>query len=733
MKRPDRPAGSAVPRVRAERRTKAGALTINPDVDALKQLHELQVSQIEIELQSAALAELQLLKDEFESDLHRYAELYERAPVSYFSIERGGAISRANLAAAAMLCLPKQQLLGKKFEQFVAADAQGRFRQFIDAVFDSGARHVLEVGLHHNTGRVRIEANLDPSAGHGAGACRMIVTDLGDAEGDPDGHESALRRAFIILDNINEGVVVTDASNKIVSVNPSFTKITGYLAEEAIGRDPAFLRGTVQPSLLHDEMWRSLNQSGSWQGEVRNRKKDGAPFVEWLSITQLRAPDGGVGNFVGVFSDITQRKQAEIALRDLHNELDLRVVERTAELTETNALLVQEIAERERAEVALRDAEHFFHATIDSLADRVLVLDEAGMIVHANQACLDFAGHAVTDNYYLQHCDTDRRWQHNAGAVLANGIRGVINGVADRFALEYEFHAGGKAHWFQVTVSRFLGQGPLRVVVSHTNITERKAMERALRESHEQLRLLAKHLETAKEDERAHISRDIHDELGQNLLALRIDISMLSARTEHSHPHLHRRVAAVLANVDLTIKSVRNIINQLRPMVLDLGLQAALEWQAGDFKKRSGVTCSLRLQEEAIACCIGSDIEIVVFRIVQEALSNVMRHARARQVGIELTAADGLVRLAIADDGVGIAPQQRRKNRCFGLLGMAERIGALGGQFEVERFCKGTGCSLIIQIPISNGCKAPQAAPAAPGKISEHSAGLPAGQLAAAG
>jgi PAS domain S-box-containing protein len=731
VNRPARPPGSAVPRVRAERRAKAQAGALNDtEADALRQLHELQVSQIELELQSEALAELQLLKDEFESDLQRYAELYDRAPVSYFSIERGGAISRANLAAAAMLNMPKQKLLGKKFEQFVAAEAQGRFLQFIDAVFDSGVRQVLEVGLHGNAGRVRIEANVDPAPGCGAGDCRMIVTDLGD----PDGLESALRRAFIILDNINEGVLVTDACNKIVSVNPSFTKITGYLAEEAIGRDPSFLRCTARPRPFYEEMWHSLNQSGSWQGELANRRKDGAPFVEWLSITQLRAPDGGVANFVGVFSDITQRKQAEIALRELHNDLDSRVVERTAELTEANALLVQEIAERERAEVALRDAEHFFHATIDSLADRVLVLNDAGMVVHANRACLDFAGHAGTDINYLQHCDTDRRWQHNAGALLSNGIRGVINGAADRFVLEYEFHSGGKEHWFQATVSRFLGQGPLRVVISHTNITERKVMERALRESHEQLRLLAKHLETAKEDERARISRDIHDELGQNLLALRIDISMLSARTEHSHPHLHRRVAAVLANVDQTIRSVRNIMNQLRPLVLDLGLQAALEWQAGDFKARSAVACHLRLQEEAIACCIGSDIEIVVFRIVQEALSNVMRHARARQVEIALTVAAGLVRLTIADDGVGIAPQQRRKNQCFGLLGMAERIGALGGQFEVEKFCKGSGCSLVIQIPIERACKAPQLLPSVPGTVNApNPAGLRAGQRAADG
>ncbi|MBC7858253.1 MAG: PAS domain S-box protein [Burkholderiaceae bacterium] len=675
--------------MRAERR--AGV-----EEEARKQLQQLQLSQIELELQSAALAELQQISLEFESGLQRYAELYERAPVSYFSLTRDGAIARANLAACALLNRSKQQLLGKRFEQFVAAEAQGRLRQFIDAVFGSGARQVLEVVLFQDFGWVRIEANVDAESCE-AGVCRMIVTELSD----PLLGESALRRAFTILDNINEGVLVTDSRNKIVSVNPSFTKITGYRAEEAIGRDPSFLRGGGATGAHHADMWRGLNQDGSWQGEVANRRKSGEPFIEWLSITELRAPNGEVANFVGVFTDITERKRAEDALRELHAELDQRVVERTAELTRANSLLRLEIGERERAEVALRDAEHFFHATIDSLAERVLVLDQDGAVVHANKACCEFAGHAGAGIFYLEYCENDRRWQRGAGRELADGIRAVIEGARHRFALEYEFDKGAAAHWFQATVSRFLGEGPLRVVVAHTDITERKGMERALRQSHGQLRQLTTHLETVKEDERARISRDIHDELGQNLLALRIDISMLAARTANSHPHLHRRVNTVLGNVDLTIKSVRDIMNQLRPMVLDLGLQAALDWQIADFEKRSGgVACRLRVRDESVFGLIGDELAIAVFRIVQEGLSNVTRHAEARRVEIVLGIADGRLRLSIEDDGVGVLPQRRRKSRCFGLLGMAERVGALGGTFELAKYAKGEGCRLCMTIPI---------------------------------
>ncbi|MEG1849780.1 MAG: YhjD/YihY/BrkB family envelope integrity protein, partial [Oscillospiraceae bacterium] len=173
-------------------------------------------------------------------------------------------------------------------------------------------------------GMVRIEANYDADSA----TARMLVTDLGDELA----RESALRRAFVILDTIREGVLVTDSGNRIISVNPAFTAITGYQAEEAIGRDPAFLGGGTHLPQFYEAMWRSLHQDGSWYGELVNRRKNGERFVESLSITPMRTQDGTISHFVGVFSDITERKLAEADLRELHRELDQRVIDRTAEL-----------------------------------------------------------------------------------------------------------------------------------------------------------------------------------------------------------------------------------------------------------------------------------------------------------------------------------------------------------------------------------------------------------------
>ncbi len=671
--------------------------------DMLRQLHELQVSQIELQMQNAALAELEQLRIESETSRDLYARLYEEAPVSYFSLNRDGVITRANLAASILLQRDKGMLLERRFEQFIAPEAQGCFRRFLAAVFDSGARQVYEAPLFRRecqreggalavAGLVRIEANLDADSA----SVRMLVTDLGDELA----RDSALRRAFVILDTIREGVMVTDSGNRIISVNPAFTAITGYLAEEAIGRDPSFLGAGTHTPQFYAGLWDSLRRDGNWYGELVNRRKTGERFVESLSITPMRALDGATTHFVGVFSDITERKLAEASLRELHRELDQRVIDRTAELLLANQHLRQEVHQREVAQQALRDAERFFHATIDSLSDRVLVLDQDGGLVHANQACLQFAGHAPGDLPYLQFCETDPRWQRGAGHELAVGIKSVIAGHADAFALEYEFVTWAGAHWSLAKVSRFRGEGPLRVVVAHTDITERKLMDSALRQSHAQLRQLALHLETVKEDERKRISRDIHDELGQNLLALRIDISMLSARTQNAHPRLHRRVASVLDNIDTTIKSVRGIMNELRPMALDLGLQAAIEWQVGDFRKRSGITCHLHIGDEALFATIGSQVETALFRIVQEALSNVMRHAQASAVEMEFHSDARAVYLSISDNGVGITAEQQRKKQCFGLIGISERVRALAGQVEIGAPASGRGCRLWLQVPL---------------------------------
>jgi signal transduction histidine kinase len=219
----------------------------------------------------------------------------------------------------------------------------------------------------------------------------------------------------------------------------------------------------------------------------------------------------------------------------------------------------------------------------------------------------------------------------------------------------------------------------------------------ALKRSQELLRELTAHQDRVKEEERRRIAREIHDELGQTLLALRIDVSMLEARTAKAHPRLNEKVRGALNHIDATVKTIRTIINNLRPAVLDLGLTAAIEWQVAEFRRRSGIACSLLMDDEELAV---DDVRATtLFRILQESLTNVIRHSKATRVVIELRREDDKLVMRITDNGVGIYPGSRKGGNSFGLVGVEERIHALNGRFIINS-APGNGTTLTIFIPL---------------------------------
>jgi signal transduction histidine kinase len=217
--------------------------------------------------------------------------------------------------------------------------------------------------------------------------------------------------------------------------------------------------------------------------------------------------------------------------------------------------------------------------------------------------------------------------------------------------------------------------------------------------SHQTLRRLAAHADRIKERERKRIAREIHDDLGQNLLALRIEADMLSSRTGSRHPHLHSRALSTVAQIDATIRSVRQIINDLRPNVLDLGLTAAVEWQISEFRRRAGIACEL-VQERA-DIRVDDHCATALFRILQESLSNVVRHAHASYVRVTLRLEAGTLRMTVCDNGIGLPPAGRAKLGSFGLIGIEERIHILGGTFTLDSE-PGNGTTITVAVPVAS-------------------------------
>lgn len=239
---------------------------------------------------------------------------------------------------------------------------------------------------------------------------------------------------------------------------------------------------------------------------------------------------------------------------------------------------------------------------------------------------------------------------------------------------------------------------------------ELRDSEARLQTSHDSLQRLAAHADHIKENERKRIAREIHDELGQYLLAVRIEADMLAVRTSAKHSHLHERARWTLLQIDRTIKSVRQIINDLRPNVLDLGLSAAVEWQIAQFVSRTGIRCEFIGEHDDIK--VGDSCATALFRILQESLSNIERHSQANQANVTLQFDSGRISMMITDNGIGLQPGGRNKTGSFGLIGIEERIRILGGTFSIASISgKGTTVSVAVLLQEDGNAAAQDAEP----------------------
>jgi len=358
---------------------------------------------------------------------------------------------------------------------------------------------------------------------------------------------------------------------------------------------------------------------------------------------------------------------------------------------------------KHKVESRLRNVDRWFAATIKSIYDAIITTDQSGLVTFVNPVAESLTGHPLSKALGRP---LNRIFQISEQTDDSND--GTIG----------KSHAGGDVQFEALLVTARSQKLPVECssapikddagrtigrVLAFRDISERKRAEAELNQSREQLRALAGHLQSAGESERRHIAREIHDEFGQLLTGLRMDLVWMEKRlaqveAAEPRPAFRKRLAGALELVDGMVKQVRRIASDLRPGVLDdLGLVAAIEWQAREWQQRTGIPCQFRPSHEHLS--IPPEASTALFRIFQEALTNVARHSHATRVCVELATEERGIRLVISDNGLGLTASPEKPSRSFGLLGMQERAALLGGCLDIEGRV-GAGTTVTAEIPL---------------------------------
>ena len=361
--------------------------------------------------------------------------------------------------------------------------------------------------------------------------------------------------------------------------------------------------------------------------------------------------------------------------------------------------------ETERMQSALSEAQARHAAIVESAMDAVITIDAAQRIVVFNQAAEAVFGcpRGEALGTSMERFLPPRFRAGHAAHVAAFGLTGQTNRRMGDTTTLWALRADGTEFPIEASISHARVDGDVFYTVILRDITRRKAAEDALRASQAELRELSAQVLQAREDEKTHIARELHDELGQSLTALKMDLAWLRGRLPGQDAELARKAQAMNATLDATVAATRRIAANLRPLMLDdLGLADAAEWLVEDFSERNGIACTLDMDNEEVLLGLPRPLATALYRILQESLTNIARHAGAATVRVTLRCMDNQVQLVVQDDGRGLSEQDRAKPTSFGLRGMRERAHYLGGQVLIDAVAEG-GTRLKATIPLGPG------------------------------
>ncbi len=353
-----------------------------------------------------------------------------------------------------------------------------------------------------------------------------------------------------------------------------------------------------------------------------------------------------------------------------------------------HAQMVEKFAENLiETNTALKKSEEKYRSYIDSAPDGVFIADETGRYIEVNEAACRLTGYSKEELLKMSISEILSPESVNEG--IESFMRLAVKGES-KDELMYR-HKNGTSRWWSVEAVKLSGS---RFLGFAKDVTEKKKAEQDLENSLEELRRLTQYIEKVRDEERLTISRELHDDLGQALTAVKIDLGLIKRSMKEKR--VIKKIDEVTNLVGETIKTVQRLTSNLRPQILDdLGLMTAIEWYSGEFAQRTGIGMYLNIDS---VLAISAEASHVIFRIMQESLTNIARHSKATTVEIGLYKTDDIVTLSISDNGIGITDSQLESKKSFGIINMRERTASLGGTFHIKAG-KDCGTEVILQLP----------------------------------
>lgn len=580
-------------------------------------------------------------------------------------------------------------------------------------------------------------------------------------------------------------VNITDANNIIKYVNNKFCDVSKYSSSELIGKNENILNSDFHTDEFMKNVWNTISRGKIWNGEIKNKAKDGSIFWVNTTIVPFIDESGKPYQYLEIGKDITGRKKTEEAYKrseeikdtilkssldaiigvdsngllilwnqqaekmfgwsanevlgkkftemiipERHRQKDFEImthflntgsgdvfnrvlevnllnragtefmVEFTNVPLEQNGVkyfcaFMRDISQRKKWERELKESEEKYKMLFENnpLPMWMFTIPERN-VIEVNEAALQHYGYSREE--FLKLNLLDLRPDEDK-ALFIEETRNFREGIFNAGIWRHKKKNGEIIYMEIFRDDIIYADQPARLVLAN-DVSQKFKTEKRLQESHEELRRLASHLQEIREEERAVIAREIHDELGQQITGLKMDVSWVAKRLKSEDNATHQKIKNVLELLDETVKTVRKIASELRPSILDdLGLIDALQWYSLEFEKRYKISVSFQTEIDELQLPKGNSIGL--FRIYQESLTNVARHSGANFVKSGISITENILALTIHDNGKGFDTNKVNKKKTLGLLGMKERTLMMGGTYSISSQ-PGKGTIVVVSVPL---------------------------------